>query len=439
MAARQNGMWDFASYDEKTWFRFLVLKLILTVIVYFILHVVFFNKKLNYEYSKLNQDQLQFVTRIYMDSMDPQHLTPSPDELKTGAGLGVKEPTGKSNPTKNNVPVAPQPPAPAKPTLKPTQVELKQELTKQALAPQTATLTPHDDSVRKAALSRKTMDYLNTVFENKLDSAQSVKIQDFITSSTPQQITTFLAGTQFKISSYFWLIGPCVYWEVVFWAIFGVLSSLLFNLGVVSNNATTNLTNPQSQFDPSQIFGQVSKILYAPLCTLVVVLGYYFFKDQNIVDIGSGKGVIVFAFIGGFYSGRLIALMDRLKDVLMPNTGTSSLPTGGNVAGQAIPIVTVKVNFATTANPAAVTAASATGINSATVTMRSTNSTNTYTGTRSPNDPVGVFTFTGIPAGNYLVSATLNQTLPDNSTVTLTGQLNGQILTSGSALLVTIA
>lgn len=433
MTARVNGMWDFNSYDEKTWFRFLVIKLILTVIIYFILHVVFFDKKLNYEYSSLNKDQIQFINRIYMDALDPQ----SSNNLGINGKDKVQQ-LGQQAPPINTKGASGVTVTPNNLVKPPTRTLPKPTIVNDV--PSVKPITPvYLDSARKVALSARVMDYLNTVFENKLDNSQAIEIHKFIEASSPQQIITFLAATRYKIKSYFWLIGPCVYWEIVFWAIFGVLSNLLFNLGAVGSSSTTNLMNPQSQFDPTQIFGQVGKILYAPLCTLIVVLGYNYFKDQNVVDISSSKGVIVFAFIGGFYSGRLIALMDRLKDVLMPNAGTASLPTLNDVAGKIIPVVTVKVTFAGNASPDAVAVAGLTGINNATVTMRSTNDTTLYTATRSPSDPIGVFSFTGIPAGNYLVTATLVQALPNNTAVSLTGQLNGQILTPGTALLISIS
>jgi hypothetical protein len=104
-----------------------------------------------------------------------------------------------------------------------------------------------------------------------------------------------------------------------------VVCSLLFNLGFVSKESTTDFTNFRSVFDSTEIPFQVAKILYAPICTLIIVLGYNYFNDENLIDISSSKGVIVFAFIGGFYSSRVIALMDRLKDVILPNSGTSDL------------------------------------------------------------------------------------------------------------------
>src|SRR5207249_1890086 len=94
----------------------------------------------------------------------------------------------------------------------------------------------------------------------------------------------------------------------------------------VGKNSTTDPQNPSSVFDSSEIPSQAARLAYAPCCTLIIVLGYNFFSNQNLPDIGSSKGIIVFAFVGGFYTSRLIALLDRLKDVLFPNSGKSELP-----------------------------------------------------------------------------------------------------------------
>ena len=136
-------------------------------------------------------------------------------------------------------------------------------------------------------------------------------------------------------------------------------------LRAVGSNSTTDLANPATQFDSSEILGQVAKIIYVPICTLIIVLGYSLFKGQNIADIDFGKGLLVFGFIGGYYSSRVISLMDRLKDLLLPNTGTASL------TGAATPTVIQQLKVAVATDPAlpAAVAAAAAGpaLNGATV------------------------------------------------------------------------
>ncbi len=414
MSAKRNGMWDFKSYDEKTWFRFLVIKLIFCGVLYIGFHLLLSNQNYNYEYTKLNQDQMQFINSIYSNPDTPKLQKPDTSKLQ---GLAKNAQT------------------PANKTTAPPVTGTKSTLAQNNPNKTIKTEPSKSGTGNQALLCNRVMDYLENIFDGKLEHRQADSIRHFLCNSPPQEATGFLNGTRFKVVSYFWLVGPCVYWEVVFWAVFGVLSSLLFNLGVVGSNATTDLGNPQSQFDSSEIFGQVAKILYAPLCTLIVVLGYNFFKDQNIVDISSSKGVIVFAFIGGFYSSRVISLMDRLKDVLMPNSGTTSLPVTNpptNATGAAIAIVTLQLLLDHGVGPEIVTAIGAQGLNAATVQMKSVNSMTSYTGAHKAGDPAGIFTLTSVLPGNYMISADLPVTMPDKSIMHLSAQLSGPVL-SGTA------
>ncbi|UOE50859.1 hypothetical protein MTO98_07185 [Mucilaginibacter sp. SMC90] len=92
-----------------------------------------------------------------------------------------------------------------------------------------------------------------------------------------------------------------------------------------------------------------------------MILDYNYFCNQNIVDISYSKGVIVFAFVCGFYGSRVIALMDRLKEVLLPNCGTSSLPGTSPSTGANILIAALNVKVvadATLLTPAEIAAVS---------------------------------------------------------------------------------
>ena len=427
MATKRNGIWDFKSYDEKTWFKFLVLKLVLGGIIYFVLHVYLAPTQYGYEYTKLSQDQMQFINKIYIDSLAKKVSENQPLVNKPSATPppSVAKPSVITNPAANGT-------GQTHPHVNPAVT-----LNKPGTASLAAVSATKPVAIPDTVLCAKTMNYLNNIFENKIEATQSAQVKKFLCQASPQEAPGFLNGTRFKIHSYFWLVGPCVYWEVIFWSVFGVLSSLLFNLGVVGSNSTTDLTNPKSQFDSSEIFGQVAKLLYAPLCTLVVVLGYNFFKDQNIVDISSSKGIIVFAFFGGFYSSRLISLMDRLKDVLMPVSGSSSLPTLSPpmpVPGAAIPMVTVQVKFGPTVSPAVIIAAAPTGINNSAVTMKSVTTGISVDGTRNPGDPLGLFSFANVMPGNFIVTASLTVPVPGIPPVHLNNQITGQVMSGGAPI-----
>lgn len=391
MAAKDKGFWDFKAYDEKTWFRFLIYTLFGFSFIYVLLHVITitYNGNSNYEYARLSQDQMQQINRIYIG-----------DSTSVSKKDTVKINSGKVDSTK-----------------------IKQDTNKVTGKPAAkadtacAKAIPSDGSI-----CNKVMHYVDNIFDGKIDKCQEEKIHQFLCEATPREATDFLNGTRFRIRSSFWLIGPSVYWEVYFWAIFGVLSSLLFSLGAVGSNATSDLGNPKSQFDSSEIYGQVAKLFYAPLCTLSVVFGYNYFKDASIVDISSSKGVIVFAFIGGFYSSRIIALMDRLKDVLLPNSGLGTLPTP-NTPASPIPLVTVKVGLDPTLSADTIAAITPAILNTTMVTIRGIASSSIITGTRNAGDPDGVFSFSQVQPGNYVFSADLKHTPATGAAIHLTALL----------------
>jgi len=208
-------------------------------------------------------------------------------------------------------------------------------------------------------------------------------------------------------------------------------------LGAVGSNSTTDLTNPATQFDNSEILGQVAKIIYAPICTLFVVLGYSLLTGQNIVDLNVGKGLLIFGFVGGYYSSRVISLMDRLKDVLLPNSGTASL----NTNNQPTMVQQVKVALSLDAtSPAAVVAAvTAAVLNTASVQIALSGTTTPIKGTHLTTDPDGTFTFTSVTAGSYNISASLQVTpVGAAAAVTLTGTTTGAIQSGIAPIALTI-
>lgn len=69
-------------------------------------------------------------------------------------------------------------------------------------------------------------------------------------------------------------------------------------------------------------------MFYAPACTIVLVLGYQYLTDSNdnMIDISVNNGLIVFAFVSGFFSGRVMRFLDRLKELILP-FGTATQTT----------------------------------------------------------------------------------------------------------------
>ncbi|MDB5014423.1 MAG: hypothetical protein JWQ25_2625 [Daejeonella sp.] len=319
--------WDFKKYGEAQWFKTLGVGLLYMVVIYFILHALFSisdhygrtKLKLDYEDATLSTDQKQLINRIYFDTTQKAspvadsmvvEVTPAPEKDTLKNSTAATDPNTPKPGKSNNAPKAPN-------------GSTKKVFKKQLVS------NPGSPNFKLT----KAIRLINNEFNNKIDPVQLDSIKNYLASATDLEATAYLADARFQVKSYFWLTGPAVYFEIIFWSIFGVISSLLFSLGLIGKNSTTIPNDPSTEFDSSEIPYQFAKILYAPICTLVIVLGYNFFNDTNMADISSGKGVIVFAFIGGFYSSRVIALLDRLKEVVLPGDANSTAPKSSKTLG----------------------------------------------------------------------------------------------------------
>ncbi len=167
-----------------------------------------------------------------------------------------------------------------------------------------------DDSckVNKALL------YVRTEFDNKLQPDQEDVIKAYIRTFNAQEVGSYLAQLKLKVSSYFWLSGPWMYLEMMFWVIFGVICSNLFTLGNLGR------TRGFASFDPREVPYQIAKFFYAPFCAVIVVLTYNYIKHKDVIEVSSSEGIIVFAFIIGLFSGRMMSFLERFKDALLPET-----------------------------------------------------------------------------------------------------------------------
>ena len=388
-ADTKTSLWNFKAWNEYEWFRFLSILLLALVAGYLILHLLcdrVWKTGDNYEYLKLDAVQMQQVNRIYFDPAfrqvqqadTPQHnapaapsTTPGVDKSTTNKSADTSKKTGNSSPVRSQV----------------------------------------DTGCNCLTAScLKIGSYLSNEFNYAVDTNQLNSLKKYICSATPMEAIGFLNNVRLKVKSNFWLIGPKVYFEIVFWSWFGVLCSLLFSLGVVGRSSTTNPDNPKSVFDSSEIPSQIAKLLYAPLCTLIIVFGYNYFKDQNIVDISSSKGVIVFAFIGGFYSSRLIAFLDRLKEVVLPNSGTAELSDSkknlqpGIAADLKDVLIELKLDD-TSLQGEIRNEVSEIGLGDAEVTLQNEKG-EVIKATKSGEDQDAQFVVASLKAGHYIIKAT---------------------------------
>lgn len=262
------------------------------------------------------------------------------------------------------------------------------------------------------------VDFLNVELSGDIDKAQLGEIKNYLSKVDKREATAFLTDTRFKVRSYFFLTGSATYIEVIFWAMFGVIGSLLF---YVADAYRKKQTDPNDGFDPTEIPYQIAKLFYAPLTVLVLVLGYGLISGQELIDIDAGKGMIIFAFVGGFYSGRLMNFLDRLKDVLLPGNDSAQKPGTAPAAGSNKANVEVKLSLdgtnLTEAQQAHIAEA---GWNKAVVTLQPATG-DAITLAAPQEDQDDTFTANDIPFGDYVLKATFSVTDEDSTIINLEG------------------
>ncbi len=122
---------------------------------------------------------------------------------------------------------------------------------------------------------------------------------------------SFLTDYRLEVHSYFWLTEDLIFLEIVFWSLFGVLCSLFY---YISEAIVKNEYNPKHEFI------HAAKLFYAPLTTLVVYFSLNALISNGEVNLNSLRhGLIILSFVLGFFSGRTIELLNRIKDLILPH------------------------------------------------------------------------------------------------------------------------
>jgi hypothetical protein len=366
--SNKRSFWEFKKYQEHEWFRFLVQILMVISVFYMVLHPVinFYDPDAGYEYSKLDKEQLQHINRIYFDqantTQNPQVTTVANQQVDT------------------------------------TRVKSDSGVLSKAKTPTSITI----DTLKNAKVIR----FISGQFNDKVNKTDLNNAHDYINLSLPLESLNYLSTTRFRVQSYFWLVGPEVYFEIIFWSWFGVIASILFSLAVVIRNRTTDIDNEQTVFDSSEIPHQFAKLFYAPLCTLAIILGYNYFADQNITDISSSKGVIAFAFLGGFYSSRMISFLDRLKEVILPNSSTAEMPVQPPSRGVPLSNVTIELKpDADTLTAELISELSEVGMGEAEVMVVNDENGESVKAERAAADQTMQFVVASLKPGNYTINA----------------------------------
>lgn len=174
------------------------------------------------------------------------------------------------------------------------------------------TITTPGDTVRlqfNAYLSR-VLDKSEPKGSGNLITEQLRALNLFSNRELPAILPTY----PFYIVSPFWLFGGWVFLELVFWSLFGVAANVIYRVSEAMCDGT---------FDQNKIPIHLAKLIYAPLSTIVIFLSIEVFSQGGSITLDDlTSSTIVLAFMLGFFSGRTVELLRRLKNVILPLGGS---------------------------------------------------------------------------------------------------------------------
>jgi len=120
----------------------------------------------------------------------------------------------------------------------------------------------------------------------------------------------FLSQTRLQVKSFFWLSGNYIYWEIIFWTLFGVLCNLFYHVSEAKRKGI---------YRKEESYVHFSKLMYAPLISIVIYLSIdNILGTQNNSTSEHKNSLLVLSFVLGFFTGRTIELLNRLKDLILP-------------------------------------------------------------------------------------------------------------------------
>jgi len=163
----------------------------------------------------------------------------------------------------------------------------------------------HEDSIRK------NIRYYFIYLYSNFDMRDNASLEKIIKEFSLSDLKVVLPKYPIQLRSYFWLYQNWVYFEIIFWCLFGVLANLLYN-------STEKLR--KGDFIKEEIYAQLAKLIYSPFCVVIIYICYDKLQSSNSqYNIQYSIYSIVISFLLGFFSGRMIELLSRLKDLLLPS------------------------------------------------------------------------------------------------------------------------
>jgi hypothetical protein len=268
------------------------------------------------------------------------------------------------------------------------------------------------DSIDRTRLQRThaVKQFLRTELQCQLDTCQVQELDSTMKELTTKDAGVYLTEKKFQVRSFFWLSGKRLYWEALLWSFIGMITSLIYYVSLANQLALKKTADDDiGPFDTSEISAMVAKMFYAPIITLVLVLGYNYFssKSGGTLNISVNHGLILFAFLAGFYSGRLMKLLDNLKNLILPVSSDGNTKKPGDTPTATTADITVQLKLADLVakgpDGAGIEAA---GFNTAIVTLALTDKSGKIITLNVPSDSQpSVFTGSKIPYGKYKATA----------------------------------
>jgi hypothetical protein len=287
--------------------------------------------------------------------------------------------------------------------------------------PVTATVkaTPTDSvKVQRAKRDKLLCAFLQNEYDGKLDTGHWNQLNTVLLGMNNKDAKLYLTNQEIIVHDYFWFTGSLTYIEVILWALVGVLVSLIYYVSLANSQQAKDADEQNGDigpFDSSEISGQVAKMFYAPICALVLVLGYNLLNaDNKMTDISIGKGLLLFSFICGFFSGRVMKFIDRLKDLVLPVSSSSGTGATGKTGGTDTPTAATTADITTSLQLTPALAQSADGpditeggFNTAIVTLQPTAGGAPITLETPAEDQGANFTAKQVPFGKYTLQAAM--------------------------------
>lgn len=240
-----------------------------------------------------------------------------------------------------------------------------------------STLIGESDTIPKRQVIVKIASYV----VSSLDETVLTDFQKLLEPYETREFVTVLSAAKIKLTSFFWLHGAGQFVEIIFWSIFGVLASVLY---------TGSEAIRLKDFKSREIAVHIAKIFYAPLCSIIIILSISVLSGNGDVSMDIFQfWLIVLSFILGFFSGRTVELLNRLKDLLLPV---------GRIA-DTISETKFELRGVVTAE------ASVQGVDMAKVVVKLLSMSDPSISDIGNPDVGGNFVFTGLSAGDYAVVA----------------------------------